>query len=501
MNKIYIKIASILLLIVTCVSCADDYLETSPSNSYSEDVVLSTTTNAYYTLNGIHSLIYDRRDDDSQDEAGQSSNNLFCEFAADDVVLSSEGNGWWIYDSKWESHTLETSSLTDYVYDFYYDIIANANKILSVVDDLDGTESEINDIKGQCLTYRAYAHFMLVQFYGERYVNGADNSSRAVPLLKEYTTEGQPKATVAEIYTQVTSDLDDAITLLEGISQDHISNISQDIAKGIRARVALVMQDWSTAYEYAAEVKVNYSLMGEAEYKSGFNDIEGTEWIWGSEINEEQSRYYASFAAYISCNFNSTNVRTNPKLINNLLYDQISDTDYRKDLWLEDAESYSDSLIDNLGLRTSHSLVDYMNIKFQADDPTSTALAGDEVYMRVSEMYLIEAEALANAGQDANAAAVLYDLVSKRDSGYSLSTNTGQDLIDEILLQRRIELWGEGFRWLDLKRNDLAMDRQNSNHNIAVCGTLYEDAPSVNSDWQFLIPQTELDTNDNLENY
>lgn len=46
-----------------------------------------------------------------------------------------------------------------------------------------------------------------------------------------------------------------------------------------------------------------------------------------------------------------------------------------------------------------------------------------------------------------------------RDASYTLSTNTGQALIDEIMVQRRVELWGEGFRFLDLKRLNLPLDR------------------------------------------
>ena len=70
--------------------------------------------------------------------------------------------------------------------------------------------------------------------------------------------------------------------------------------------------------------------------------------------------------------------------------------------------------------------------------------------MRVAEMYLIEAEAKARMGT--GGAEALLPLAENRDPSYVLSTNSGQDLIDEVLLQRRWELWGEGFRFNDLKR-------------------------------------------------
>ncbi len=68
---------------------------------------------------------------------------------------------------------------------------------------------------------------------------------------------------------------------------------------------------------------------------------------------------------------------------------------------------------------------------------------GDPVYMRAGEMYLIEAEAKAKYN-DATAQDVLFTLVSNCDPGYVKSTKTGQALVDEIILQRRMELWGKG---------------------------------------------------------
>ncbi|HLU92494.1 MAG TPA: RagB/SusD family nutrient uptake outer membrane protein, partial [Membranihabitans sp.] len=116
---------------------------------------------------------------------------------------------------------------------------------------------------------------------------------------------------------------------------------------------------------------------------------------------------------------------------------------------------------------------------------------GDLAFMRSAEMYLIEAEALARSGQDAEAASVLYDLAVNRDEEYTLSTNTGADLIEEIMIQRRVELWGEGFRFYDLKRLDLPLDRTGANHNATLAAKLEE--PAGSKEWQFLIPQQEID--------
>lgn len=110
-------------------------------------------------------------------------------------------------------------------------------------------------------------------------------------------------------------------------------------------------------------------------------------------------------------------------------------------------------------------------------------------------MYLIEAEALARqGGKDAAAAQALYTLAVKRDPSYVLSTNTGQALIDEIMLQRRVELWGEGFRFTDLKRLNMPLDRTGANVDANVAGVM--TVPAGGNIWQFLIPRDELDAND-----
>src|SRR5690606_21133411 len=121
---------------------------------------------------------------------------------------------------------------------------------------------------------------------------------------------------------------------------------------------------------------------------------------------------------------------------------------------------------------------------------------GDVPLMRAGEMYLIEAEALARlGGRDADAAQALYTLAVNRDPAYTLTTNTGQALIDEIMIQRRVELWGEGFRFYDLKRLNLPLDRTGANHSSAVASTL--EVPAGDKTWEFLIPRTELNSNEN----
>jgi hypothetical protein len=191
----------------------------------------------------------------------------------------------------------------------------------------------------------------------------------------------------------------------------------------------------------------------------------------------------------MSENFSSTNIRGNPKAINSTLYNAISATDVRKKLWDPTGTAFTVPL-------ATFVKKPYMNIKFLA--VSSSDSRGDVPYMRAAEMYLIEAEAKAQLGDNAGAATALYTMEVTRDPSYVKSTNTGAALITEILNQRRIELWGEGFRFLDLKRLNQPLNRNGANHQAALC-TVF-DVPAGDVRWQFLIPQTEINANPAIAN-
>ena len=121
----------------------------------------------------------------------------------------------------------------------------------------------------------------------------------------------------------------------------------------------------------------------------------------------------------------------------------------------------------------------------------------DVPYMRAAEMYLIEAEALSYTNETA-AKQVLLTLAQNRDPNYTLSTNIGAALKNEIYIQRRIELWGEGFRFYDLKRLNQPLDRTGANHDPALVGQLFE-VPAGDNRWQWQIPQDEINSNPLVE--
>jgi starch-binding outer membrane protein, SusD/RagB family len=210
--------------------------------------------------------------------------------------------------------------------------------------------------------------------------------------------------------------------------------------------------------------------------------------MWGFDHQEDQTEFFGAFHSYISCNYNSTVIRTYPKVINSKLYDAISASDIRSKMWIKDPTA-ANSITPTSGSTRPK----YLNQKFKLPGTPSTSAMGDIPYIRSAEMFLIEAEALARSGKDVDAAKALFALISKRDANYKLSTKIGKDLLDEIYFHRRVELWGEGHRFLDLKRLNLPLNRNGANH-IAAITTLF-DLPANDNRWEFLIPRAELDAN------
>jgi len=463
-------------------ACGKDFLNKIPLTRVSPETVFATTKNAYAAINGMHRRLYSQWYG-RQAHGGQSANMIYNEVLGEDFIMTANANGWFVSEYRWLAHRDVNGAILRDNYGFYYSFIGNANMIIANIDNAEGPDAEKNFLKAQALTYRAWSYFNLIQMFGKRYVAGGDNSSLGMSLITEPNDTPVPRSSVEETYALINADLDQAIALFQNaVARPDKSHLNEAVARGIKARVALTQQNYAVAADMARSARQGFPLMSQEDYMAGFSDFTNREWMWGIHHREDQPTYFYSFFAYLG-NFSSTNTRGNPKAINSLLYDKISDTDIRKQLWDPTGANADFPVVDG-GVR-----MPYMTRKFMLANPGNSN--GDLAFMRAAEMYLIEAEALASMGRDADAADVLYELAVARDPEYARSTNTGAALLDEILTQRRVELWGEGFRWYDLKRLNLPLDRNGANHVASLAVTF--DVPAGDKRWEFLIPQAEID--------
>jgi starch-binding outer membrane protein, SusD/RagB family len=480
MKNIFKKLSPLALAFIMLTGCEKEYLDTKPTNQVPFESVFTNTDAAYVALNGTYRSLWTSLGT-GHDAYGQKAVDLTMDLMGNDMMHHTQGYTWFIGDYRIISGaSAAAGSRSEIEWQFYYRTITNVNNILANLEAATGSDVDKENIKGQALALRAYCYFYLTNLWQHTY-KGHENAL-AVPLYTEPTIVGKPRATVQEVYNQIVADLTQAETLLTGKTRKHISHINAATAKGIRARVALQMEDWQVAATKAAEARQGATLMTAAAYPSGFAKS-NSEWIWGLEVPNDQATIYASFFSHMDPSAGGYATLGNQKKITKELYDKIPAGDVRK------------TVFRTPGTGTS-TIPDYTGTKFKL--PTAGSWAGDYVLMRASELYLIEAEANARLGQDAAAKTALETLVKTRFPAY-VAPATNAALINEVLLQRRIELWGEGFSLLDLKRLKLPLNRPTGegNHNATLAQTL--TLPAEDPKWLFRIPQDEINQNESIE--
>jgi hypothetical protein len=488
----YISLSIVLAMSLFVGGCSDDYLDTVPTADLSEGTVYTSLENLELILNGVYRKMVSQ-DGSRQGLGGEPGYIVSRETLGDDLTWQT--NTWHQTTHQWQAHRTATDYVTQLPWRYYNRWIMNLNLIIENIDQFESEDPALyRGIKGESLAIRAYAHFLLVQMYAKRYQAGAANDQPGVPVRLDASLEPQARNSVAEVYKQINDDLDQAIPLLEGHTPTDVqTHVTQSVAYGLKSRVALVQQDYAAAAAAAKSAREvakakGYKLMEGNELYNGFADIttDTKEALWAARTKSDQTVYFYHFMAYMSWNDNTTAIRQGVKSISLDTYELMSPTDLRRKWW--DPEGSTDDFV---GADFS-SYVAYPGQvrKFRARSQSDHV--SDYAYMRVAELYLTEAEALARQGKDAEAQAVLTEFATTRDPEYKPS-NTGNALVEEIMTHRRIELWGEGFRWFDLKRLNLPLDRKGSNFKEAFCGVLHVDAGDPK--WQFAIPQEELDVN------
>ena len=526
-----IKFRNYLLLGLLAISsgCSEEFLDTVPTDAISAEAALSSPENMMLVLNGLHRIMYAQNPlpGGESSRSGESHFIPALDAAGGSIIHSSPGNGWMTADLRWLNHT---NPNTTTVYNFWYQryhFIASANSIIQTIEEGDFADTpQLNNILGQAYAYRAWAYHRLITTFAKGYLIGNPSTDPGVPLVfaTEPPYESGPRATVEEVYTQIYSDINNAIDHLEDASAPaNKSHISLNAAHGIKARVALSKGDWALAAEHAAAAREGYPLLSKSEWLSGFNTYDLSEVIWGGRVIDSETNYFQSYFYYISPTFNGSQNRSNPKIISSELYNQIPETDYRKEAWLPLAPNTNPSasndqgggyesdpnydneddfwdaweeIITTYGMTTGHNTHPYMTVKFLQKNP-GTIDPDDVIYMRSAEMVLIEAEAKAMMGDISGAQDALAILGNARDSAFDKTEFTTQEeLMEEIKFQRRIELWGEGFSFHDHIRWDEPLDHSNSGAaEVLYQNGFFQERPSVNDDWIWQIPQAEIDAN------
>ena len=439
---------------------------------------------------------------------GFASVCMMTDASGQDVVADNSGYNWFAGNLTYSDRNY-TSYQVEFIWKVFYNHLLTANNIIGMVDPAT-YDDELRIFRGQALASRAFDYLNLVQMF--QFTYAGHEQAPAVPIVKEGMTGEQiannPRAKVQEVYDLIISDLTEAISLLEGYNHGMDRSgkglIDQQVAYGLRARANLLMQKWSEAAADADKAMAGYSPVSKAEAsKPGFHTAASTAWIWADVISEDNQIIQTGILNWPShmCTFTGNGYTTGTgtyRIINNKLWAQIPDSDVRKGWWLNDKGSSplsdgimmgKDKFTDAVGCPP------YANVKFAAykGEVMNATNASDWPLMRVEEMILIKAEALAQQGQTGAAAQALKPLMAERDSEW----NKAEVTVDDVWFQRRIELWGEGFSFLDILRLKKPVERIGTNYDQA---TLGYNLPAESKIFLWRIPECEISSNSGISN-
>ena len=423
-----------------------------------------------------------------------------------------------------------------YFWDMYYTWIRLANDVIaSMVPAIeDGADEEtLVELKhnlGQAYAYRAWCYLDLARLYEPKdNVEApvpAEIRELTVPIVDENTTiedcKKNPRVTREEIYQFILDDLKRAEENLNP-AVTAFSQPTLTMVNGLYARTYLELgyersgynkEMFAKASEYARKVisESGKSPLTKEQWTNpttGFNSASSNNaWIWGLALSAENLNNLLTFTSHMSTEAAWGYACYAQFGVSQLLYDAVPETDFRKLSWLgPDKDTWtsgkyrfagtSSDLQAFLNGQGRPAAKPYMTLKFRPAqgecNDFNVGNAIDYCLMRIEEMYfiLMEAEYHLDAAKGVN---LLCEFMHDyRDASYN-RIQAGADFATfkkELLLQKRIEFWGEGILLYDYKRLDEPINRSASNH----AGVFKLRTQRRSPQWNIVITRAEFQSN------
>ena len=340
-----------------------------------------------------------------------------------------------------------TSSEANY-WNLAYEKIDRCNMVISAEKDVkcdnDVDRALLRHVMGGTHFLRATYYYMLVNLYGKPYAPQTAASTPGVPIKLSAKVEDKEfqRASVADVYQQILADLDEAEKDLSDVTTpENIYHVGLDAVYIFRSRVALYMQDWSQAADYATKA---------LQQNNYLQTVAG--WASNTEYPISSANKEVVFSNGASCFGNL--VFAYPQRKNSSWDDPYSP-----------AFEVSDHLVSlfsaNDGRRkayiTNQDDLDYHRWSYHKINNSYKHLGvyntvSDVFSLRTAEAYLNLAEADAELGKDAEACQYLNKLRDRRIENNTAVSLSGKELISFIREERERELCFEGHRWFDLRR-------------------------------------------------
>jgi starch-binding outer membrane protein, SusD/RagB family len=473
--KIYMMLLGFLFI---PTACNDEFLDLLPHSSISTELAFETLEDFQAAITGVYSGLT------ASSYYGKDM-MLFGDFLSDNLYARiGYSNSYGVL------YQFEFNSGTDDINNFWsrgYIMAVRATHIIEKIDDLEeGTEEEKNTMKGEALLARSMAHFDMLRYFAKAYQQSNPATDLGIPYRETISLDPIPRLTIEETYDKILWDLTQAYDLLPSTAENIY--FSKTVADALFARIYFEMGRYTEAIEHASRL-INYNgyrLLSGEEYTRMWVEDTGAEIIFRIMITQSES----TNAARIGSNFIGS---TSPSPLWNV--DYLPAMDLLQLYEDKDDVRFSTFYRRNTGTPGGTGIQTIIR-KY----PTNPAFTNRGVNMakvfRLAEMYLIRAEAYARTNQEDLALADLNTLRRARIDGYSDVVLNGEDLMQAIKNERRMELAFEGHRFLDLKRNGEGFKRSPQ------AGTLVANNIEIEPDnhrFVWPIPEAEMLVNPFLE--
>jgi hypothetical protein len=437
---------------------------------------INSAVSGMYAILGQPDGYFKRGTSARADDFGYPCIALGQDLNSGDMINIVSDYDWFTVALEWSDRTPTYANPTIRLGLFYRVLYATKDVLSAIPDDTDNDELKAK--RGQAKAIRAFSYLSLAPYFQFKYKGNEDKPS--IPLIKEgIDPRNNPRAPLSELYENIITDLTDAIADLEGYVRPNKGIIDQQIAYGLRARAYLYMEEWAKAAEDAGKALAGYTPYTRDELNSpGFYSANDHNWMWAlllpADIIDGAPDPLASWPSQLGSfsGYSYVAYAGIYRSINVLLWKKIPATDVRKAWWID--ENKTSPYLEGLTWKdeeknityTGQEIVDasiadvkapmdkYANVKFGQRKGIGTPYnEGDWCMMRAEEMILIQAEATAKAGNLPGGKQILENFVKTyRNPAYTSTAAAADAFSDEVWLQRRIELWGEGFAMADIMR-------------------------------------------------
>lgn len=465
------KFFAIAGIIALNVSCTDIDLEANPSDNVALEEGITDLGSATAAVDGMYDLLtltnYYGRDF-----------MVVPEVTSDNILISTSNSGRFL--AEYQYSRLSTTTSVQRFWRDAYRTIGSSNYVLTYADNAkDASAEQLSVIKGHAHAIRALAHFDLLRAYAFPFTTtdtkvapGADGKGGhlGIPLATVFNDDSfLTKATVAKVYEQIISDLEIAISSLPVAAYSNAPKFNQTGAQALLARVYLYKADYANAYTLADTVIKSglYSLTSNANYmKDWVGNPTSSEMILQLITSAKDNRGFDSLGSIYTVDGDDGNSGYGDLVPTTDIQNLYTASDVRKG-WFRDVKG----TIYNYKFPNSW----YSNIPV----------------IRLSEMYLIKAEAAANGeGDITEGQNALNAIITRADSNATPTSSTGIALLNEVLLERRKELAFEGHRMFDIVRTKNDLNRTDVATATVIKTITYPDYRMV---WP--IAQAEIDGN------